>query len=62
LWGRKAQEKRGIIDESKHLVITSPHPSPYSADRGFFGSRPFSQANQFLSARQLTPVNWSLPH
>ena len=62
LWGRKAQEKRGIIDESKHLVITSTHPSPYSADRGFFGSRPFSQANQFLNAREIAPVNWTLPH
>ena len=61
LWGRNAREKRNLIDERKHLVITSAHPSPYSANRGFFGSRPFSRANDFLSSRNLTPVDWRLP-
>ena len=61
LWGRNAREKRSLIDERKHLVITSAHPSPYSADRGFFGSRPFSKANDFLRSRDLTPVDWMLP-
>lgn len=61
LWGRNAREKRSLIDERKHLVITSAHPSPYSADRGFFGSRPFSRANEFLSTRNLAPVDWRLP-
>ena len=60
LWGRNAQEKRRLVDENKHLVIASSHPSPYSADRGFFGSRPFSKANEFLHARGLAPVDWTL--
>ena len=60
LWGRNAQEKRRLIDESKHLIIASSHPSPYSADRGFFGSRPFSKANEFLHARGLAPIDWRL--
>lgn len=55
LWGNPAQKKRKMIDESKHLVITSPHPSPLSSYRGFFGSKPFSQCNEFLGDRQ---INW----
>ena len=60
LWGRQAQAKQTLIEAQKHLVITSPHPSPYSADRGFFGSRPFSQCNQYLSSQGKEPVDWSL--
>lgn len=60
LWGRNAQEKRPLIDSRKHLIIESPHPSPYSADRGFFGSRPFSRANQFLQSRGGV-IDWRLP-
>ena len=62
LWGRNAQEKRRLIDERKHLIIASPHPSPYSADRGFFDSRPFSRANEFLCARGVSPIHWILTH
>lgn len=61
LWGRNAQEKKAMIDTDKHLVIESAHPSPFSADRGFFGSRPFSRANHFLEQVGLDPVDWQLP-
>jgi uracil-DNA glycosylase len=58
LWGNPAQAKRPLIDESRHLVLTSAHPSPLSARRGFFGSRPFSKANEWLAAKGESPVNW----
>lgn len=58
LWGKYAQSKRRLIDESKHLVLTSAHPSPLSAYRGFFGSRPFSQANTFLAAQNRETIDW----
>jgi uracil-DNA glycosylase len=58
LWGAQAQAKRSLIDENKHLVIASAHPSPLSANRGFFGSQPFSQANVWLAAKGETPVGW----
>ncbi|MCA1055042.1 uracil-DNA glycosylase [Rossellomorea aquimaris] len=58
LWGKPAQGKRALIDESKHGVITAPHPSPLSAHRGFFGSRPYSRANQFLKEKGLEPIDW----
>lgn len=58
LWGAPAQAKRALIDEDKHLVIASPHPSPLSARRGFFGSKPFSQANAWLSAKGEEPIRW----
>lgn len=61
LWGNFAQSKRPLIDESRHLVLCAPHPSPLSASRGFFGSRPFSQTNEFLSAHGIPPINWELP-
>lgn len=60
LWGAYAQKKGAFIDESRHLVIRSPHPSPLSAHRGFFGSRPFSQTNTYLLQHNLAPINWSL--
>ncbi len=49
-----------MIDDSKHLILESVHPSPLSAFRGFFGSRPFSQINEYLEASGRTPVNWQL--
>lgn len=60
LWGKHAQSKKKLIDQSKHFVIESTHPSPLSARRGFFGSHPFSKTNTFLISKGLTPINWSL--
>ena len=60
LWGRFAQKKRELITNDRHLIIASPHPSPFSANRGFFGSRPFSRANDFLVRNGQTPVDFSL--
>ncbi|MEJ8544253.1 uracil-DNA glycosylase [Brevibacillus borstelensis] len=61
LWGRHAQEKASFIDTRKHHIIASPHPSPFSANRGFFGSRPFSRANQFLRSQGMKEIDWQLP-
>ncbi|QAS50845.1 uracil-DNA glycosylase [Halobacillus litoralis] len=61
LWGKQAQKKGASIDTSKHLVLTSSHPSPFAAHKGFFGSRPFSKANQFLMDIGEKPVDWRLP-
>lgn len=61
LWGSDAQRKGAMIDQNRHLVIRSPHPSPLSAHRGFFGSKPFSRANQFLKDHGRTPIDWALP-
>ncbi len=58
LWGAYAQRKGAFINRMKHCVIESPHPSPLSASRGFFGSRPFSRANAYLVAHGKTPVQW----
>lgn len=58
LWGSYAIAKRTLIDARKHLVITSPHPSPFSAHKGFFGSRPFSRANEYLRATGQEPIVW----
>lgn len=58
LWGRYAQNKGSVIDESKHLVLRSAHPSPFSADRGFFGSKPFSQTNAYLEWHGKEPIQW----
>jgi len=58
LWGGPAQAKRQLIDEQKHLVIASAHPSPLSARRGFFGSRPFSRANGWLAEQGQKPIAW----
>ncbi len=59
LWGNHAQEKRRLIDSGRHLVLEAPHPSPLSARRGFFGSRPFSRINAWLSSQGLPPIRWS---
>lgn len=58
LWGNPAQAKRVLIDEGRHLVLASAHPSPLSARRGFFGSRPFSQANAWLEAKGERAIDW----
>ena len=60
LWGRPAQMKTKLIDGSKHLILKAPHPSPLSAYRGFFGSKPFSQTNAYLQAHNKEPINWCL--
>ena len=60
LWGNNARKKRALIDQSRHLVLESAHPSPLSARRGFFGSRPFSQANAFLAQRGAAAIRWAL--
>ena len=60
LWGSQAQEKASLIDSGKHLILKSPHPSPLSAYRGFFGSKPFSQCNDFLRRQNMTPIDWRL--
>ncbi|BBN58797.1 uracil-DNA glycosylase [Hydrogenovibrio marinus] len=61
LWGAYAQKKGKFIDRKKHFVIESPHPSPLSAYRGFFGSQPFSKTNSYLQQHGQTPINWQLP-
>lgn len=60
LWGNFAISKKKLITNPNHLVLTSPHPSPLSASRGFFGSKPFSQANKFLIETGQTPIDFSL--
>lgn len=60
LWGASARRKKDRIDTTRHVIIESPHPSPLSAHRGFFGSKPFSRANDALRAAGLDPVDWTL--
>ena len=60
LWGNFAKEKAKLITNPKHFIITSPHPSPFSARNGFFGSRPFSRTNNFLKNHHLKEIDWSL--
>ena len=60
-WGASARRKRDLVDRSRHVVIESAHPSPLSAHNGFFGSRPFSRANEALVAAGRDPVDWRLP-
>ncbi|MFZ5842978.1 MAG: uracil-DNA glycosylase [Pseudomonadota bacterium] len=61
LWGKPAQSKLGMIDQSRHTVLTAPHPSPLSAHRGFFGCRHFSRCNAALAAHGQSPIDWALP-
>ena len=61
LWGTPARRKKAMITNPAHYVIESPHPSPLSASRGFFGSRPFSRVNDFLRANGEAPIDWQLP-
>jgi uracil-DNA glycosylase len=58
LWGKSAQDKKHLITSAQHVVLTAPHPSPLSAHRGFFGSRPFSKINAALSNAGLPEIDW----
>lgn len=58
LWGKFAQEKESLIDASKHLILKAPHPSPYSANSGFFGCKHFSKTNNYLAQTGQTPIDW----
>lgn len=58
LWGSYARSKKELIKNKKHLILESVHPSPLSANRGFFGSKPFSKTNKFLIENNLSPINW----
>jgi uracil-DNA glycosylase len=58
LWGSYARSKKELITNKKHFIIESAHPSPLSASRGFFGSRPFSRANKFLESNGVSPIKW----
>ena len=60
LWGKFAQEKQFLIDETKHFVLKAAHPSPFSADKGFFGCRHFSKTNELLVKQRQEPINWKL--
>jgi uracil-DNA glycosylase len=60
LWGKFAQEKQAIIDETKHYVLKAAHPSPYSANNGFFGCRHFSLTNELLTKQHKSPIDWKL--
>lgn len=60
LWGRPAQMKKSMLNNPKQLVLTAPHPSPLSAYRGFFGCKHFSQANEFLQANGIAPIDWQI--
>jgi uracil-DNA glycosylase len=60
LWGKFAQEKQALIDETKHLVLKAAHPSPFSANNGFFGCRHFSKTNEYLVNNGKDPIDWSL--
>lgn len=60
LWGKFAQEKQSLIDETKHHVLKAAHPSPFSAERGFFGCRHFSKTNDLLVLQQKKPIDWKL--
>lgn len=61
LWGASARSKKALIADSRHIIIESAHPSPLSAHRGFFGSRPFSRVNASLTSSGRPPIDWSLP-
>ena len=62
LWGNPARRKKNMITNPRHFIIESAHPSPLSADRGFFGSRPFSRVNQFLESIGEPPIDWQIPN
>jgi uracil-DNA glycosylase len=60
LWGKFAQEKQSLIDETKHYVLKAAHPSPFSADKGFFGCKHFSKTNELLMKQNKEPIDWKL--
>lgn len=61
LWGSPAQRKSTMLKNTQHLILKAPHPSPLSAYRGFFGSKPFSQTNEFLKSHGAAPIDWQIP-
>lgn len=60
LWGKPAQNKKSMLNNSRHLILEAPHPSPLSSFRGFFGSKPFSKTNEFLINNNLKPIDWQI--
>jgi len=60
LWGKKAQEKGHFLDKNRHLILKSAHPSPYSANNGFLGSKPFSKTNHYLNTNNIKEIDWDL--
>lgn len=60
LWGNPARSKKSKLNNPKHLIIEAPHPSPLSAHRGFFGSKPFSKTNEFLKVNYIKPIDWQI--
>lgn len=60
LWGKYAESKIDLIDTNRHLIISSPHPSPFSARKGFFGSKPFSKTNNYLKEKGIKEIDWSI--
>ena len=60
LWGRFAQDKEVLIDQTKHLVLKAAHPSPFSVEKGFYGSRPFSKTNEYLIRNGIEPIDWQI--
>ena len=61
LWGAPAQKKVSLINETKHMILKAPHPSPLSSYRGFFGSKPFSKTNEYLAQHGIEVIDWCLP-
>ncbi|MEO5996039.1 MAG: uracil-DNA glycosylase [Chitinophagaceae bacterium] len=61
LWGKFAQEKQVLIDETKHMVLKAAHPSPFSVEKGFYGCRHFSKTNEYLTKNGIDPIDWMLP-
>lgn len=62
LWGKPAQSKKRMLNNPNHLILEAPHPSPLSAYRGFFGSKPFSKTNAFLQEHGIEPIDWQIPN
>jgi uracil-DNA glycosylase len=60
LWGSYAQKKAEMLNNPKQLILKAPHPSPFSANRGFFGCKHFSKANEFLEANGIPPIDWQI--
>ncbi|PKR78795.1 uracil-DNA glycosylase [Halalkalibacillus sediminis] len=60
LWGKQALKKSNMIDQNRHVILHSPHPSPLSAHRGFFGSKPFSKTNEYLLEHGISPIEWCI--
>lgn len=60
LWGKFAQEKQALVDETKHLVLKAAHPSPFSVEKGFYGCRHFSKTNNYLTSNGIDPIDWKL--